>query len=231
MKNKHLAIVTGVSKGIGLAITKCLLEKGIAVAGWGRSKPDMDDNRFHFHRVDVADEKAVLDAFEKTIHGFEVDKLILINNAGVGVFKWVDDLTSEDWHAMMNVNVNALFYTVKAVLPFMKSSGKGHIINISSIAGLSGIPEATGYCATKYAVRGFSDALQKELKRFNIKVTCVYPGSVNTDFFVNYQRVKANDTMMHPNDVADSIAHLIETPDNFCPSELVIRPLNVDYKG
>ena len=112
----------------------------------------------------------------------------------------------------------------------MKRQQSGHIVNISSIAGKEGIAGATAYCGTKFAVRGISAALYKEVKEFNIKVSCVMPGSVNTHFFDRSEATRANPSMLHPADLAASIVQLLETPDNYNPSEIEIRPMNVRYQ-
>ncbi len=94
---------------------------------------------------------------------------ILINNAGLGYFGLCEELPLEQWHEMFNTNVTGLFYATRMVLPGMKNQGSGHIINIASIAGLEGYQQVSGYCATKFAVRGFSDALYKEVRDKGVK--------------------------------------------------------------
>ena len=115
------------------------------------------------------------------------------------------------------------------MLPLMKKVNTGHIINISSIAGLAGIPEATAYAGTKFAVRGISQSLQREMKNTEIKVSTIFPGSVHTDFFDNYNGVQSNPTMLAAQDIAQSVIQILEMPDNALISELEIRPLNVKY--
>jgi len=150
---------------------------------------------------------------------------ILINNAGLGYFGHCDELPIEQWHEMFDTNVTGLFYATRLALPSMKQQGLGHIINISSIAGLEGYQQVSAYCATKFAVRGFSDALYKEVRDFGVKVTCVYPGSVKTDFFRHSENIKAHDNMLMPYDVANQIIYCLESPPNFHNVNLEIRPL------
>jgi len=111
----------------------------------------------------------------------------------------------------------------------MKANQSGHIINIASVAGLTGIKEASGYCATKFAVRGISHSLFQELRGDHIKVSCIYPGSVNTDFFNDIANIRANDTMLNPIDLADVIIHILETPKNFLTVDVEVRPMNPNY--
>jgi NADP-dependent 3-hydroxy acid dehydrogenase YdfG len=108
----------------------------------------------------------------------------------------------------------------------MKQQRLGHVVNISSIAGLMGLAEATGYSATKFAVRGFSQSLLKEVRKDGIRVSCIFPGSVNTDFFEHYDSMTANDTMLSPDDVASTVIHVLSLPPNADVSEVEIRPLN-----
>ncbi len=225
LKNKT-AIVTGVSKGIGLAMALALLEKGAKVYGWSRTKPNIDDANFTHQVVDIRSDEAVRSAVKEI--GDEVD--ILINNAGMGIFANFEDTTDEQWHQMFDTNVNGLFYTTRAVIPLMKAQKAGHVINIASIAALNGINQAAGYCATKHAVRGLSHSLYQEVKKMNIKVTCVYPGSVNTEFFNDIESIKANETMIQPQDLAASMVHLLESPDNYNVSDFEVRPMNPVYQ-
>ena len=109
----------------------------------------------------------------------------------------------------------------------MKKQKYGHIVNIASVAGLLGLPEGTAYCGTKFAVRGISEAMFKELREFNIKVSCVYPGSTQTDFFTHYPTVKTGEWMMQPKDIAHTIIHTLEMPDNFVILNIEARPMVV----
>ncbi len=230
LKEKKI-IITGVSSGIGLATTNALIEKGAIIIGWGRNKPDYNHDSFHFIQVDIKNFDEIKNAYNKTIGAVGDDIAILINNAGLGYFKFLEKLSESEIQEMFDVNVIGLLNTCKAVLPNMRKQKHGHIINISSIAGLTGIPEATAYCGTKFAVRGISEALFAEVRKYNIKVSCIYPGSVNTNFFKNYEGIEANDTMLNPLDVAHHITHILELPDNFITMNSEIRPMNPDYKG
>lgn len=230
LKNK-VAIVTGVSRGIGKATVEALLEKGAKVAGWGRSKPEYEHKNFKFYKVDVGVLTQVQKVYQETCKDFGENISVLINNAGVGYFKFLENLSEEEWKKMFDVNVHGIFNTCKTILPQMRAKKFGHIINISSIAGLIGIPEGTGYCATKFAVKAISEALFKEVRKYNIKVSCIYPGSVNTDFFENYPSIDANETMLHPKEVGDTLIQILETSDNFFTANVEIRPMHPDYKG
>lgn len=221
-----VAIVTGSGKGIGLATANALLDKGARVVGWSRSGTRLDHPNFHSMTVDMRNESSVMEAYHQTIARVGTVS-ILINNAGLGYEGNLDDLTSDRWHEMFDVNVHGIFYATKLVLPEMKKQQCGHIINISSVAGTIGIPGMAAYCATKYAVRGFSNALYKEVRNFGVKVTCVYPGSVKTNFFDSIDSVQLSDNMMMPEDIAATLIHCLESPDNYLPVDIEVRPMRL----
>jgi short-subunit dehydrogenase len=219
------AIVTGASKGIGLSTVKILLEKGVKVAGWSRTSPDIKHENYRFYATDVKDIDSVNASFNATVKEFGEDINVLINNAGIGYAALIEEMPVEEWTEMFEVNVNGLFYCSQMVIPKMKELGQGHIINIASIAGKEGIPQLAGYCGTKFAVRGISQAMYKELREYGIKVTCICPGSVQTNFFDNIDYIEVNENMMKSEDIAQSIVYALETSVNFHPVELEFRPL------
>jgi len=221
-----VAIVTGASKGIGRATVEALLARGAAVAGWGRSAPEgLVHDRFQFFACDVRDEVAVAEALTNTVRELGPEIHVLVNNAGLGISGPVDGFKSEDWKLMFDTNVHGTFFCSRAVLPQMKRQQLGHIINIASIAGTTGIENMAGYCATKFAVRGFSQSLFKEVRNDGIKVTCISPGSTQTNFFDDIPGATANDSMMSPVDIAGFIVYSLETPFNFHVVEVEMRPL------
>ena len=224
LKDK-IAVVTGVSKGIGESLCKQLLDKGSKVYGLGRNNYEAIHDNYSFIKTDVRNLKDVEQAFMQILNenGNCID--ILVNNAGLGYFSNVEDLPTELWDEMMQTNVNGMFYCTRSAVPAMKKNGIGHIINIASTAGLEGMPMVSGYCATKWAVKGFSESLWRELRDHKIKVTCVYPGSVKTDFFRNSPNIKPHDYMLQPEDVAAMMVYALETPDNFHQVNLEVRPL------
>jgi NADP-dependent 3-hydroxy acid dehydrogenase YdfG len=220
-----VAIVTGVSKGIGKATVEQLLTKGCKVVGLGRTNTLPETENYRFIACDVRKYDQVEAAISAAQSAFGQQVHILINNAGLGYFGKIEDHTLDQWHQMYETNVNGIFYLCKLVVPKMKAVGFGHIINIASVAGIEGYPEVSGYCGTKFAVRGISEAMYKELRDDKIKVTCVYPGSVKTDFFANSPGIQPHDYMLMPNDVASMLVWSLETPDNFHQVNLEVRPL------
>jgi short-subunit dehydrogenase len=226
-----IALVTGASSGIGAEFSRALAGKGATVYGLARRKSKLDDIRkelgdqFRPVVADITDPGSIKHWVDATFSdGLLPD--ILINNAGTGYFNKVEDVTLEEWHTMMNTNLSGVFYITKYIVPLMKvNPAVCHIINISSVAGLIGNPSISGYNATKFGVRGFSEALMKELRFDGIKVSCMFPGSIATEFFDN------SGTATHPNmmmgrDVATVLISLLELPDNFLIDEVTMRPLN-----
>jgi NADP-dependent 3-hydroxy acid dehydrogenase YdfG len=225
------AIITGASSGVGFAFTSALVNKGVTVYGLARN--------FDAHKkmqgrlwdsfipiaLDITDRSAVETWVKQT---FSVDHLpnILINNAGSGRFGKVDEISREQWHQMIDTNINGIFDLTSLIIPLMKQADESaHVVNMGSILGMVGNPEMSGYCASKFAVRGFSEALFKELRYDNIKVTCLNPGSIETDFFVD-SGVTPHNNMLQPSDLANTLVHILETPDNMLINEITLRPLN-----
>ncbi|HET6567586.1 MAG TPA: SDR family oxidoreductase, partial [Rhodothermales bacterium] len=176
-----VAVVTGASSGIGLEFAKELVDKGAVVFGLARSIDKMEQirrdlgERFHPVECDVRDEASVNAAFDMVLRdGKRID--ILINNAGLGRFDKVVDLSVADWDVQMETNVRGVFLCTKAAVPQMRQQNAasgfgGHIVNIVSIAGLIGNPNLSAYNASKFAARGFTEAIMKELRDDGIKVT------------------------------------------------------------
>ncbi len=229
LQNK-IAIVTGASKGIGKAIALALLSKGVKVATWNRTNPNIDNPNCLFVKCDVARQSEVQNAYAETVQAFGEQIDILVNNAGLGYFGKIEETPWDAWQQMFDVNVHGVYHCTRAVLPLMKAQKRGHLVNIASIAALNGVNEASGYVGTKHAVRGISHSIYPEVKKDNIKVTVVYPGSVKTEFFNNINSINANPTMLHPEDIANLIVNVLETPDNFNTLDLEIRPMNPVYK-
>lgn len=229
-----VAVVTGASSGLGRAFAIALVRKGTHVYGLARRVERLNalrdelGARFHPIACDVTRSNDVEAAFQRVIR--EAGRLdILINNAGLGKMGPVDALSLDDWDVQMNTNLRGVFLCTRAAVPQMKKQNAetgfgGHIINIASVAGLIGNPQLSAYNATKFGVRGFSEAIMKELREHGIKVTCVYPGSVATEFF-EIAGTRGADRPLTPEQVAQTILHVLETNDNYLISEVVIRPL------
>ena len=227
-----IAVVTGASSGLGTAFSKALIEKGATVYGLARSEDKLKNieselgEAFIPVTADVTDKKRLQTWVEKTFDDNHLPD-ILVNNAGLGRFGEVDELPADDWDAMIDTNLSGTYHMTRLIVPLMKQNDQVcHILNISSIAGTLGNPRLSGYNASKFGVRGFSEALFKELRYDKIKVTCINPGSVSTPFFDKSGMAERHANMMQPSDVAKVLMDVLETSDNFLINEITMRPLN-----
>lgn len=229
-----VAIVTGASSGIGRIFSKHLIAKGSRVFGFARREEKLaalqEELGEEFVPVvcDVTVETQVTDAFA-TVHDQAGRLDILINNAGLGKFGPLDGYPTDDWNVQVDTNLSGVFFCSRAALPTMKAQNAetgfgGHIVNIASVAGLIGNPNLTAYNATKFGLRGFSEALMKEVRSDGIKVTCMYPGSIGTEFFKT-AGIRSSTNPMDPEDVAKTVIHVLEGPENYLISEVMMRPL------
>jgi NAD(P)-dependent dehydrogenase (short-subunit alcohol dehydrogenase family) len=185
---KKVWFVTGASKGLGLVLVQKLLQQGYAVAATSRNQKELSDAvgnttaSFLPLEVNLTDENSVRQAIDTTIRtlgGLDV----VVNNAGYGLSGSVEELTDREARDNFEVNVFGSLNVVRQAMPFLRQQNSGHILNISSIGGFFGSFPGWGiYCATKFAVEGFSESLATEAKAFGIHVTIVEPGYFRTSF-------------------------------------------------
>jgi len=230
IQNK-VAIVTGASSGLGAAISTSLTTAGATVFGLARNMNALQEikndigSKFIPISLDITDEKAVKKWFAETFSENHSPD-ILVNNAGTGSFGKIDEMPSEEWYKMINTNLNGMYcITSEAVRLMKKKKESTHIVNIGSILGITTRAEGAAYSATKYGISGFSEALFKELREDNIKVTCLNPGSIDTSFFKS-SGIKSHGNMLQPEAIASTLLHILQTPDNMLISEMTIRPLD-----
>ncbi len=229
-----IVVITGTSAGLGAHFSQSLIEQGARVYGLARRKKKLDKleknlgHSFVGIECDITLEKKVSAAFE---HILEIEGRIdvLVNNAGIGKFGPADEVSVADWDLQMNVNLRGVFLCTRAVLPTMKAQNEksgfgGHIINISSVAGLLGNPNISTYNVTKFGMKGYSDALFKEVRQDGIKVSCFFPGSIQTEFF-DVAGIPISANPMTPEQISSTLIHVLETPDNYLITEVVMRPL------
>lgn len=227
--SRPTALVTGASRGIGRAIARRLASRWNIVAV-ARTAPDLetlaaeigeDGGSCETVGLDVADGRAV----DAALSSRDVD--VVVNNAGIGVLKPLVELEPEEWHRMVDVNFNALYYVTRALLPGMMRRGRGHVILIGSLAGRNAFVGGTCYSATKHAVIGFAESLMLEVRDSGVKVSTVMPGSVATSFsrFGGEAPWK-----LTSDDVAASVEFLVDTPERMLVSRIEMRPLKPPKK-
>lgn len=225
-------IVTGASQGIGRGIVLRLAERGCHVGMLSRTEAPMQALQAQLERTefthpyvccDLQDPHAVgpaINTLAESLGGIDA----LINNAGLVIRKSVFDLSLDEWHALVNTNINGLFYATRAVLEPMRAQGSGHIINIASISGKLPLPGGSAYAATKFACTGFSQSLFQEVRDLGIKVTTIYPGSVDSASH-RHDAHADHGWKVQPEEVGQACWDVLNTRSGNCISELEIRPL------
>ena len=227
-----VALVTGGSRGIGLAIARALVAEGVNVAVTGQSAAHLSAARPKIEaagpggvetmQADVRryDEvKRAIDATAARFGGLD----FLVNNAGIGIFADVASMTPEQWTELMETNLTGVYNACHAALPHLRSRGGGFIVNISSLAGKNPFVQGAAYCASKAGLNAFSEALMQEVRYDNIRVSYVMPGSVATGFSSG-DETRGADWKIAPEDVAEVIVNLLRTNPRSLPSRVEIRP-------
>jgi NAD(P)-dependent dehydrogenase (short-subunit alcohol dehydrogenase family) len=225
---KKIALVTGGSRGIGFAIAEALTAHGATVVITGRTSRDLEAARLKLGgqtlavEADVRNPEHVARAFQQTADRFGgLD--VLVNNAGVGGFAQVADMSVRDWQSVLETNLGGVFYCCHEALPHLRRRGGGWIINISSLASKNPFAGAAAYCASKAGLNAFSEALMQEVRYDGIRVSYVLPGSVSTGFGGRGQAGEA-DWKVQPEDVAQVVVDLLLMPARSLPSRVELRP-------
>jgi 3-oxoacyl-[acyl-carrier protein] reductase len=226
------AVVTGGTRGIGRAIVERLLVEGAAVAFCGRSPEavaraaremaEATGGTVFGEVADVSNPEDVrrffqyVDSRSKALH-------VLVNNAGVGTFRRVADMSIQEWHQMIDLNLSGVFYCCREVLQRFNNCGGGYIINISSLAGKNPFSGGAAYNASKFGLNGFSEALMLDHRYDNVRVSYIMPGSVNTEFGAGASTDA--DWKIAPGDVAEVVVDLLRMPERTLVSRVEMRPL------
>lgn len=225
-----IAVVTGGTRGIGRAIAERLLREGASVAICGRSRSSVNSAAQEMAgntggqvlgaMADVSkldDVKRLFQTVDERFGGVD----ILINNAGMGLFKSVEQLAPEEWHQMIDLNLSGVFYCCHEALPRFRKRGGGYVINISSLAGKNPFAGGAAYNASKFGLNGFSEAMMMDHRYDSVRVSYIMPGSVDTGF--GSQSGSAN-WKIAPADVADVVLTLLRMPERTLVSRVEMRP-------
>ncbi len=228
------AVVTGGTRGIGYAIADAMVAAGGRVLITGRDDARVNSAVVALQKsaktggqvvgatADVRDSRAVQQAIDRAAETFgSLDTLI--NNAGVGIFKNVQELSDDDWHKVIDTNLTGVFYATRAAIPHLKRAHGSWIVNIASLAGRNYFATAAAYCASKAGLVAFTEALMLEVRNDDIRVTCIMPGSVATDF--SGRSAHTDDSWkLTGADIAEVVMDLLRHPPRSLPSKIEIRP-------
>jgi NAD(P)-dependent dehydrogenase (short-subunit alcohol dehydrogenase family) len=229
-----VAVVTGGNRGIGRGIAEALAREGATVALTARSASAAEQaaREVEHGAFGVACDVRAFEAVERLFR--EVERRtggadILVNNAGIGIFAPVAEMEPDDWRAVIETNLNGVFYCCHLAIPQMRRRGGGYIFNISSLAGKNPFANGAAYNASKFGLNGFSEALMMEVRYDGIRVSYLMPGSVATDF----GRGARDKTgwALEPEDVADVVLDLLRAPPRALYSRVELRPSRPPKKG
>ncbi len=223
-----VAYITGGTKGIGLGIAKALVENGVKVAISGRNIDDVEKARLYLGKENVLaiqsdvrffeDEQNAVEQITSTFGRLD----IVIANAGLGKFAPIDEMSLEDWNAMIDTNLTGVFHTMKATVEALKVS-KGYYISIASLAGTNFFANGAGYNASKFGVVGFTQAAMLDLRNYDIKCTTIMPGSVTSNFN-DHVPSEEDGWKIQPEDLGQMVVDLLKMKPNVLPSKIEVRP-------
>jgi 3-oxoacyl-[acyl-carrier protein] reductase len=226
------AVVTGSTKGIGRAIALALVQGGSNVVVSGRAPGDAARVARELNDVgpgsafgvacDVREPDQCRNLIAECVAHFGgLD--VLVNNAGLGRFAPVHELSDEDWDAQIRTNLDGVFHCSKAAVPHLLSGGGGWILNIGSLAGKNSFAGGAAYNASKFGLLGLSEAMMLDLRQDGVRVSCIMPGSVNTHFFGG-EPDPGDNWRLADEDIARVVLDLLSFPDRALPSRIEIRP-------
>lgn len=233
LKDK-VVYITGGTKGIGFGVAQSLLAQGMKVAVSGRSQESVDKALKDFNNdavmgvvSDVSKLEDEQNAITKILENWgQLDAVLA--NAGVGNFAPIDEMTNEEWHQMIDTNLNGVFHTLKASVTALKET-KGYYITLASLAGTNFFAQGAGYNASKFGVVGFTQAAMLDLRKYDIKVSTIMPGSVASQFNNNEPGEK-DAWKIQPEDIGELVLDLLKMNPRTLPSKIEVRPTRPDKK-
>jgi 3-oxoacyl-[acyl-carrier protein] reductase len=228
----RIAVVTGGTRGIGRAVAEHLLSEGCSVAICGRSRTSVEEavaamkphGKIFGFPADVT-QPAQVAAFFQAVDGEFGGLDILVNNAGEGVFRKVGEMTLEEWHRNIDLNLNGAFYCSREALARFPKRDGGFIVNISSLAAKNPFSGGAAYNASKFGLNGFTEAMMLDHRHDNVRVSSIMPGSVDTEFAGDPGK-RSGDTswMIASEDVAEAVVMVLRMPARTMISRVEMRP-------
>ena len=226
---KPIAIVTGASTGIGreLAIELSnnyfvyLVSRSITNLNKTKEVILNNKNDCDIIAADITNEESVEKIYNEIHNKNNIE--LLINNAGIAIFKDITSTSIDDWDKTINVNLRGSFLMTRLAVKIFKLKKTGKIVFINSGAGLKPFKDSSAYVASKYGLRGFASSLREELREYNVKVISVFPGAVDTPLWDNKNVDKIRQDMMNVNDLCQTIIHSINAPNNCVVEEILIK--------
>lgn len=234
INTKKMVIVTGASSGIGLCLVKALLEAGYVVLGIAKNleKAGLDHPNFIGRSINLADLDALPDAMSALIEEIDMPVKALINNAGIGRMGFLEQLSVKDIRLVMDTNLTSQVIVTKAFLPQLKKQGEGDILFMGSEAALRGARQGSIYCASKFAIRGFSQALREESGKSGLRVTLINPGAVRTPFFdrLQFEPEQSPENAIEPEDIAQAVMMVLASRAGTVFDEITLSPRSRVWK-
>lgn len=235
--DKKLVVITGASSGIGEALAKKFAKEGYPLLLLARRKERLEALKLPnsiSEKLDVTDRSAFEQVVKKAEEKFGPTDL-LVNNAGVMLLGHAEEQDQKEWEKMVEVNIQGVMNGTKVVLNDMVQRKGGTIVNISSTAGFKAYPQHAAYCATKFAVRGFTESIREEVAPHGVRAISICPGVVKTELLEHttsehivdaYKKwaKESNMEMMHPEDIAEAIHFAYIQPQRLCIREIVLAP-------
>jgi 3-oxoacyl-[acyl-carrier protein] reductase len=227
----RVALVTGGTRGIGSAVARRLAKDGFSVVISGHSKDSVARAVEEFARDGIsvagraADARSEKDqtALVRFVDAEKGRLDVLVNNAGIGGFAPVDEISADDFRAIVETNLCGPFYAIRAAAPVMRRNGGGFIVNIASLASVNAFAGGSAYNASKFGLLGLSESAMLDLRHGGIRVAAVLPGSVATEFGGSHGG-RESSWMLSADDVAQAVADLVRFPDRAIPSRIDLRP-------
>jgi NADP-dependent 3-hydroxy acid dehydrogenase YdfG len=229
-KSTGQVLVSGSSSGIGLAMVTMLLSRGYSVIGLDRTEPlaAMPPKQFTFVPLDMSDSKSLLASLPEVLDSIHGPIRALINNAGIGRMGFLEQLSMADLQLVMQVNFMSHVMLTKQLLPRLKAQqALVDIVYLGSEAALNGARQGSIYCASKFAVRGFAQALRQECAKSSVRVTLINPGAVRTPFFdgLNFEPGPLPENAIEPADVAEALLTVLEMRPGTVIEEINLSPM------